>query len=189
MAEHAVVDRQADRRVGNLSGASLSAELPRQLAHLSDGLGRDCLTERSQPSRGIDRDSSADGRIPIAQELRRVAWFTEANVFIPIELIRGAEVVDLGDVEVVGAYAGLGVGGLGDLVLERMRFVAFSGPRVRCQIRHVDDGVGERRSHRADTRDAHRVVVPMGPGVVHTRDDECCSPIARGTNLQQPQRV
>ena len=40
------------------------------------------------------------------------------EVLVPVEFQRGGQVVDLGQVEVLGSDAGLGVGGVEDLVFE-----------------------------------------------------------------------
>ena len=96
----------------------LAPELPDELADLGDGLGRDGLAEAGQATAGVDRDPAAHGGVPVAQQPLGLPLLAEADVLVPVELEGRREVVDLGQVDVLGADPGLLVGGVGDGVPE-----------------------------------------------------------------------
>src|SRR6185503_9726676 len=60
VAEQALVDRQPDARTLHLARTRLAAQVPRDLAHLSDGLRGDRLAEARQPAARVHRDAAAD---------------------------------------------------------------------------------------------------------------------------------
>ncbi len=89
-------------------------ELPYALAHLGDGLRRDRLAEAGEAAGGVDRDPAAQGGGAVTEQLLRLALAAQADVLVPVELQGRREVVDLGQADVLGADAGLGVGCRGD---------------------------------------------------------------------------
>ena len=133
-------------------------QLPDQLAHLGDGLGRDGLAEAGQPTAGVDRDAAAQGRVAVAEELLRLALLAQADVLVPVELEGGRQVVDLGQVDVLGADAGLLVGGQGHRLLERRAHRGGGHRRVGREVGHLDDGLGEPGRDRRHGVDGHQVL-------------------------------
>src|SRR5439155_8425985 len=93
-----------------LAGAGLAAQLPRDLAHLRDGLRGDRLAEAGEAAARVDGDAPTQLGVTRAQQRLGLAFTTQADVLVPVELERGGEVVDLGQREVVGPDAGLVVG-------------------------------------------------------------------------------
>ncbi len=86
--------------------AGLATELPRDLAHLGQRLGRHRLAEARQAARRVDRDAAADRRVAaVAQQRSASPVGAEAEVLVPVELERGGQVVHLGDGHVLGADA------------------------------------------------------------------------------------
>ena len=96
----------------------LAPQLPDQLAHLGDGLGRDGLAEARQSAARVDRDPAPDGGVAVAEQALGLTLLAQADVLVPVELEGRREVVDLGEVDVLGADAGLLVGGHGHRLLE-----------------------------------------------------------------------
>src|SRR5690606_24563313 len=106
VAEESLVGGDADAGALDLSALGLSAQLPGELADLRQRLSRHRLTEARETARGVDRDPAADGRVARAQQRLRLAAGAEPEVLDPVELEGGGEVVDLGNVDVLGADAG-----------------------------------------------------------------------------------
>ena len=52
----------------DLAGAGLAPELPGQLAHLGDGLGRDSFREAPRPPLGFHGKATADGGVAVSQQ-------------------------------------------------------------------------------------------------------------------------
>ena len=107
------------RAPSDLAAGGLAPQLPDQLAHLGDGLGGDGLAEAGQPAARVDRDPAPDGGVAVAEQALGLALLAQADVLVPVELEGRGQVVDLGQVEVLGPDAGLLVGGQGDRLLER----------------------------------------------------------------------
>src|SRR6202034_2441754 len=114
MPEQTLVCRHGHPGAFDLVPRGRAAELPDALAHLGDGLGGDGLAEARQAAGRIDRHPAPDGGGAVAQELLRLALAAQADVLVPVELEGGREVVDLGQADVLGSDAGLGVGRRGD---------------------------------------------------------------------------
>src|SRR5690349_5007969 len=119
VAEQSLIGGDADGGALDLATGGLALQLPRQLTYLRDGLRRDRLPETGQPARRVDRDAAADRRCAAAQQLLGLTPGAQAKVLIPIQLQRGGQVVNLGEAEVFGSDACLGVGRVEDLILER----------------------------------------------------------------------
>ena len=134
MAEQALVGGDADGGALDLAARRLALELPGQLADLSDGLRGDGLAEARQATGRVDRDAAADGGGAAAQQLLGLTLRAQSEVFIPVQFQRGGEVVDLGQAQVLGPDAGLGVGGVEDLVLEHPIRRGHHRGGIRCDI-------------------------------------------------------
>src|SRR5688572_31316691 len=80
----------------------LTTELPRELAHLRNRLGRDRLTEAGETARRVDRDAATDRGRAAAEQGLGLAARTQPDVLVPVELECRREVVDLGEAEVLG---------------------------------------------------------------------------------------
>jgi hypothetical protein len=70
--------------------------------------------KQASPPDGFTGRRPPSGGDAVAEQLLGLARLAEADVLVPVELEGGGEVVDLGDVDVVGADAGLLVGGVAD---------------------------------------------------------------------------
>ena len=84
-----------------------------------DGLSRHGFTEAGEAATGVDRDAAAQLGVAVVEQAFRFALLAQADVLVPVEAEGRGEVVHLGQREVVGADAGLFVGGVGDRLLER----------------------------------------------------------------------
>ncbi len=78
----------------------LAPQLPRDLTHLGQGLGRDGLAEAGQAAARVDRDAAADLGVAVVEQSLGLALGAEADVLVPVELEGRGQVVDLGQVEV-----------------------------------------------------------------------------------------
>src|SRR5436190_22362978 len=63
-------------------------QLPGDLAHLRQRLGRNGLAEARQPAARVHRDAAADGGRAVLDELLRFARPAQADVLVPVELER-----------------------------------------------------------------------------------------------------
>ena len=72
---------------------------------------------------------------PSRKELLGLALAAEPDVLVPVELEGRREVVDLGEVDVLGPDAGVGVGGLGDGAAGSRRRRRPGGRRVGGEVR------------------------------------------------------
>ena len=115
-------------RALDLTVAALAAHLPRELAHLGDRLRGHGLAEAREAAARVDRDAAADRRVAVAQQLLGLAGRAQPDVLVPVELERGRQVVDLGEVEIVGPDAGFRVRAIGDRVLERAAVTDAAAP-------------------------------------------------------------
>ena len=135
MAEQALVGRDADRGVLDLTAGGLPAQLPGEFADLRDRLGGDGLAEAGQSARRVDRDLAADGGRAAAQQRLGSALLAQPQVLVPVELQRRGQVVDLGQADVLGSDARFGVGRIQDLVLEHPLRRGDHRGGIRCDIR------------------------------------------------------
>src|SRR4051794_6878545 len=156
VAEEALVRGDAGPGALDLAGAGAALQLPRDLAPLGDRLRGPRLAEAGEPAARVDGDALApDGGVAVVDEPLGLAGLAEPEVLVPVELERGREVVDLGDVDVVGAEPGLLVGAPRDRVAERALGGRDDGGGVGGERGQVDDRVGEGRRDRGDGSDAH----------------------------------
>src|SRR5579871_5820887 len=88
VAEQALVDGQADLRALDLATGGLASQLPRQLAHLGDGLGGNGFAEAREATRRVDRDAPTDRRVTVVDEPLGLALLAQADVLVPVELER-----------------------------------------------------------------------------------------------------
>ena len=128
------------------------------------------------------------------QRLRHIkqlglADLAEAHLLVPVQLEGRREVVDLGQVDVLGAHSGLLVDPVRDRLLEAPIRCIDGCCGVGCQVRQVQDRVRVGRRDDRDAGDPHRIRDPQGPCVVHRGDQQGRSPVAGGTDLQQAQGV
>ena len=131
----------------DLAAGGLALELPGQLADLRDGLRGNGLAETRQAARRVDRDPAADRRRTAAQQLLGLALGAQPQVLIPVEFQRGGQVVDLGHAHVLGSDAGLGVGGVQDLVLEHPIRRGHHRGGIRCDVRQFGQMLRIARRH------------------------------------------
>ena len=95
--------------------------------------------------------------LAVADQLLGLALVAQPDRLAPVELERGRQVVDLGEVEVLGTEPGLLVRGDRDRLAVAVLGQRDAVRRVGREVRQVDERVRERRRHRADPRDAHRI--------------------------------
>ena len=91
---------------------------------------------------------------PLRSSCLGLALGAQPEVLVPVELQRGGQVVDLGQAEVFGPDAGLGVGGVEDLILEHPLRRGHHRGGIRCDIRQFGQMLRVARRHGADR--AHR---------------------------------
>ena len=104
--------------------------------------------KQASPPDGVDRDPAADRRRAAAQQLLGLTLGAQAEVLVPVEFQRGRQVVDLGQADVLGADAGLGVGGVEDLVLEHPLGRGHHGGGIGCDVRQFGQMLGVLRGRR-----------------------------------------
>ena len=139
---------QPDARV-DLAPFGEAAELPDELDHLRDARRGQRMTARLEPARRVHGQPAADGRVAIEDGPARLARRHEPRVLEREQLERRERVVQLRDIDSLGAESGHAIGGLRrDL-----------GRPERREIRPVADGDGFHPL--PDSRDAHRR--PLGP--------------------------
>ena len=90
--------------------------------------------KHAKPAGRIDRDPAADGRRAAAQQLLGLTLRAQPEVLVPVEFQRGGQVVDLGQAQVLGPDAGLGVGGVENLVLEHPIRRSHHRGGIRCDV-------------------------------------------------------
>ena len=107
MPEQALVDRQPDPGVCDLTSVGPAAQLPDDVAHLRDGLRGHGLAETCEAARGVHGDTAADRGVAVADQPFGLALLAEPDVLVPVELEGLGEVVDLGEIEILRADSGL----------------------------------------------------------------------------------
>ena len=135
MSEQSLIGGDADGGALDLAAGGLTLQLPGQLADLRDGLGGDRLAETRKAAGRVDRNAATDRRCAAAQQLLCLALRAKAKVLIPVQFQRGGQVVDLGQAQILGSDAGLGVRGVEYLVLEHPLRRSDDGGGIRCDIR------------------------------------------------------
>jgi acetyl-CoA acetyltransferase len=112
VAEEALVHGDARGGAVDLAVAGLAPQLPGELAHLGDRLGRDRFAEAREAPARVDRHAASDGGVAVVEQPLGLACFGEA---VPAQAI--AQVCELtwqlrgqaGDRQVEGATAGITV--------------------------------------------------------------------------------
>ena len=120
-----------------------------------------------------------------------LALGAQPEVLVPVEFQCGGQVVDLGQAEVLGAHAGLGVGGVEDVVLEHSIRCGHHGRRVggdigklRHGLRVVRGGAGH-CTHRRHTGQRPEMLL----GECLARHDQRGRTIGGGADVEQPKRI
>ena len=72
---------------------------------------------------------------PLRSSCSASPFGAQPQVLVPVELQRGGQVVDLGQAQVLGPDAGLGVGGVEDLVLEHPLRRGHHRGGIGCDVR------------------------------------------------------
>src|SRR5690606_1403820 len=101
---------------------------------------------------------------------------------------RRGQVVDLGEGQVLGAEAGLLVGGVRDRVPERALGGGDGGRRVGGEVGQVDDRVGEGGGHGRDGPEAHAPQAPPA-GELGRGEHDRRAAVGGGADVEQVQRV
>ena len=107
MSEQALVGSDAHRRIRHLAALGLTPELPGDLAHLGDGLGRDGLAEAGQAATRVHRDASADLGVAVAQQLLGLALGGGLTMFLaqsPVAPVAAAAIIPAFGVIAVWLY-------------------------------------------------------------------------------------
>ncbi len=99
--------------------------------------------KQDRPAAGVDRHPAPDGGVAVAEQPLGLALLAQHDVLVPVELEGRGEVVDLGQVDVLGADAGLLVGGQGHRLLEGGTDGVGGGGGVGGDVGHVEHGLGE----------------------------------------------
>ena len=90
--------------------------------------------KHASPPDGLTGIAAADGGGAAAQQLLGLTLGAQPEVLVPVEFQRGGQVVDLGQAQVLGPDAGLGVGGVEDLVLEHPLRRGHHRGGIRCDV-------------------------------------------------------
>ena len=85
MAEQSLVRAHSDPGAVNLPATCLPSELPGELTDLGNGLRWHRLSEGSEPTAGIDRDSTTNGCLTSPQERLGLALSTQAQLLVPVK--------------------------------------------------------------------------------------------------------
>src|SRR5271169_1208723 len=86
VAEQTLVGGDPDASAFDLTTGRLAAQLPHQLTHLRDRLGRDRLAEAGQSAACVHWHLAADRRRAAAQQPFGLALGAQADVLVPVEL-------------------------------------------------------------------------------------------------------
>src|SRR5688500_10406482 len=119
VTKETLIDRQADLGPADLAGTGLSAQLPGEFADLRDGLRGNRFAEGAETAAGVDGHPSPDRRRTRTKQLLGFALLAQTDLFVPVELERGRQVVDLGQAQVAGTDAGFVIRALGHRFFER----------------------------------------------------------------------
>ena len=110
--------------------------------------------KQASPPDGLTGIRPPMRRRAAAQQLLGLTLRAQPEVLVPVEFQRGGQVVDLGQAQVLGPDAGLGVGGVEDLVLEHPIRRRHHCGGIRCDIRQFGQMLRVARRHRGHR--AHR---------------------------------
>ena len=128
----------------DLAGSTCTAaELLGDFDNLGEPGGTKRVAFRQQPTAGIDRQSTAKGGRPRAQELGRVSGRAQPEIFDRDQLGGASGIVALGEIDVIGRNARRLVGRGGGTV--NLRSCGRSADRIRL-IRHTRPGESRRRN-------------------------------------------
>ena len=106
-AAEAEVVLERDAGAFYLALVGLAAELPDELGALGEAGGAERVALGEEAAGGVGDEFAAVGVVAVPDELLGFAFFAEAEGFVGEELVGGEAVVELDDVDVFGADAGL----------------------------------------------------------------------------------
>ena len=98
---------ERDLGVLDLALVGLAAQLPHELGALREAGGAERVALREQAARGVGDELAAVGVVAVPDELLGLALLAEAERLVGEELVGGEAVVQLDDVDVLGAEARL----------------------------------------------------------------------------------
>src|SRR4051812_46481513 len=113
---------QRDLGALDLAGFGLAAQVPDQLGALREAGGAERVALREQAAGRVGDELAAVGVVAVPDELLGAAFLAQAERLVGEQLVGGEAVVELDDVDVARADAGLlvdlGRGGLGHVVAD-----------------------------------------------------------------------
>ena len=130
MAEQALVRGDAGGGALDLAAGRLTPELPGDLADLGDGLRRDRFAEGGEATARVHGDAATELGVAVVQEALGLAGLAESDVLVPVEFERGRQVVDLGERQVLGAWAIEALNRSSDWATTAAESVAMSGRSI-----------------------------------------------------------
>ena len=110
---------EGDLRAGDLALVGGAAELPDQLGALREAGGAERMALREETARRVRDELAAVRVVAVVDEFLRLAFLAETERLVREELVGGEAVVELDDLHVLRAEAGL----LVDLVRARLGHV------------------------------------------------------------------
>ena len=136
MAEETLVGRNSELGVLDLTTLSLTTQLPHQLTHLGDRLGRNRFTKARQTTAGVHRNPATDSGRTRSQQAFSFARSTQAKVFVPIKFERSRQVVHLGHRQILWTHSGLFVSIPTNGIFESTCWGHNDSRRVGCKVGH-----------------------------------------------------
>ena len=152
---------------------------------------RNGFAEAGEAAAGVDGNSATNGGDARSQQTLGFAFGTQTDVFVPVEFERSREVVDLGEVDVFGADAGLLVGSERNGVFPFACWCWHHGGGVTGDVGKLEHALRICRRHGADGLDAAQAigVAEVLASEVHAAHHHGCGAIAGGADVEQAQRV
>jgi len=143
---------ERDLRALDLTLLGRAAQVPHELGALREAGGAQRVTLGEQTTRRVRDELAAVGVVAVPDELLRLAFLAQAERLVREELVRGEAVVELDDLDLVGADAGLLVdllrAGLRHVVADHLDHrVLLEGRRIvgrhrlRCDVHGLGDVV------------------------------------------------
>src|SRR5204863_4571432 len=105
LAHAGVVVGETDARARDLARARLAAQLPEGLAGLGHAGGAERVAAPDEAPARVDHDLAPVVGQPLLDEAPALALRAEAELLVGDDLGDGEAVVDLGEIDVVGAHA------------------------------------------------------------------------------------
>ena len=106
------MDWASPTRASTWRPVGAAAELPDELDDLRDAGGGQRMAARLEPARGVHGQPAVEGGLAVEGGPPRLARRHEPGVLERDQLERRERVVELGDVDALGAEAGHAIGGL-----------------------------------------------------------------------------